>query len=214
MNSSLSVNQQKVIALFNSKSRVAVVDVVKNLKIPRPTAKQVLIKLTELGILEQRGVQRGSYYTLKQTDEILDPSGQQIVVAYKGMASMRNMFDRLSKQLKKGDFYWVFASKGEYYNQEISELLASFHAKINGKGVEDKVIGNIQVKKAIKKNYEGIKRMKIRFTKFNTPLGVIILKKAVISLVWGKQPLAIVVKAPEIYTQYQNFFESMWKQSK
>ncbi len=214
MNSSLSVNQQKVLALFNSKSRVAVVDVVKNLKIPRPTAKQVLVKLTELGILEQRGVQRGSYYTLKQTDEILDPRGKQVVVAYRGMESMRNMFDRLSKQLKKGDSYWVFASKGEYYNTEISKLLASFHSKINANNVEDKVIGNVEVKKAIQKNYEGIKKMKIRFTKFNTPVGVIILKKAVISLVWGKNPLAIVIKAPEICTHYQKFFESMWKQSK
>ncbi len=214
MKHSFSVNQQKVLALFNSKSRVTVFDVVKNLKIPRPTAKQVLAKLTELGILEQRGVQRGSFYTLKQIDEILDPSGKQIVVAYKGIESFQNLFNKLARKLRKGDYYWSFAFKDEYHDVFIGAMLAEFHKQITNKGVDDRTIVNTKVRNIVSRNFKDVKKLKIRYTEADIPVGIIVLDKAVISLVWGKQPLAILISAPEIYKRYQDFFKAMWKQSK
>lgn len=214
MKYSLSINQQRVLALFDSQSQVKVFDVVKKLRLARPTAKQVLVKLTQLDILEQKGLQRGSYYTLKQESEILDPHGKQLVVAYKGMESFQNLFDSLARQLKKGDYYWSFAFKDEYHDEAIANMLASFHKKITDKGVDDKTVASKEIKKIISRNFKDVKKIKISYTNINIPVGMIILNKAVISLVWGKQPLAILIKAPEIYTRYQKFFESIWKQSK
>lgn len=214
MKYSLSVNQQKVLALFNSHNRVTVIGVVKNLKIPRPTAKQVLMKLVELDILEQKGRQRGSYYTLKQESEILDPGGRQIVVAYKGMQSFQNLFNHLARKLKKGDYYWSFAFRDEYYDEIVGNMLANFHKQITEKGVDDRTIAHKRIKAVISRNFKDVKKLRIKYTAIDVPIGMIILDKAVISLVWGKQPLAIVIKAPEIYSRYQNFFKSIWKQSK
>ncbi len=214
MNKSLSINQQKVLALFDSKSRVTVFDVVKSLKIPRPTAKQVLTKLVELDILEQKGRQRGSYYTFKQESEILDPSGKQIVVVYKGMQSFQNLFNRLGRKLKKGDYYWSFAFKDEYHDDVVSKMLVDFHKEITDKGVDDKTIAHRKIKKIISRNFKDVKKLKIKYTSMDIPVGMIILEKAIINLVWGKQPLAILISAPEIYRRYQDFFKSIWKQSK
>lgn len=214
MKHSLSINQQRVLALFDSQTQIKVFDVVKKLRLARPTAKQVLVKLTQLDILEQKGLQRGSYYTLKQESEILDLRGKQLVVVYKGMESFKNLFDQLARQLKKGDYYWSFAFKDEYHDELISKMLASFHKKITDKGVDDKTIASKEIKKMISQNFKDVKKIKIRYTNINIPVGMIVLNKAVITLVWGKQPLAILIKAPEIYARYRQFFESIWKQGK
>jgi predicted transcriptional regulator len=211
MENNLSLNQKKVLALFDEKNRVSIHDVVENLKIPRPTAKQILTRLTKIGLLQQKGLSRGSYYTLMKESEILDPKGDQLVLVYKGMDSFKRLFDQTAKKLKKGDFYWSFAFSDEYYDKNISSMLADFHKKISDKGVDDKTIVNIKKQSLVSNNFKNAKKLKIRYTNINVPTGMIILSNSAINLVWGKQPLAVVIKAPEIYKRYQEFFKSIWK---
>ena len=211
MKHNLSLNQKKVLALFDEKSRVSIGDVVKNLKIPRPTAKQTLGRLVEIKLLQQKGLSRGSYYTITQEGEILNPKGDQLVLVYKGADSFRRLFDQLTKKLKKGDFYWSFAFGDEYHDENISSMLADFHKKISDKGVDDRTIVNKNKKTLVSNNFKNVKKIKIRYTDIGVPTGMIILSNAAINLVWGKQPLAVVIKTPEIYEKYQEFFKSIWK---
>ena len=79
------------------------------------------------------------------------------------------------------------------------------------KKIDDRAIAHYSVKKNIKNAFDGNKNIKIRFTKNNTPLGVIIIKGQVINLTWGDRPTAIEITSEQIHEQYTNFFLELWK---
>lgn len=139
---------------------------------------------------------------------------KQIAVVHEGFKSFKALFNRIADEIKKGDSYWAFAFRKEYYTPAASLFLRSFHKKLEKKGIEDKLLGHVSVRKEIKKTFEGNKNINIKFTTNDTPLGVIILKNKVINLIWGERPTAIEITSEQIYEQYKNFFLELWKQAK
>ena len=209
----LSLKQKQVLQLFEKHDTITVTEVVRILRIPRPTAKQVLTRLMHLHLVERNGLGRGAYYTLKQEDRVMDSYGNELVAVYRGVDGFRRMFRDIAKSLQKKDYYWSFAFKDEYYGSEAITILLDFHKELAKKGVEDRSIAHKSVGPLIKKTYKGISNLKIKFTTQNIPTGMSILGDSVINLVWGESPVAIVIKSPEVYKRYQAFFESLWKQS-
>lgn len=139
---------------------------------------------------------------------------KQIAVVHEGFKSFKAMFNRIADEVEKGDFYWAFAFKNEYYTHSASLFLRNFHQKLEQKKVQDRVIGNNSVKETITKTFDGNKNIEIKFTKKDTPLGVIIIKNKVINLIWGERPTAIEITSEQIYEQYKKFFIDLWDGSK
>ncbi len=210
----LSINQRKTLALFNEEEHVSVGMVSDKLMIPRPTTKQILIRLTELGLISRQGLGRGSFYSLKNEDQIYDTGGNKLISVYKGLNSFENMFLSIKNDLEKGDYYWSFAFKSEYHDPALGSFLPAFHKELTDKGIDDRSIVNAKVKDVVKDIYRAVPQLKIRFTDQDIPVGMIILKDRVINLVWGKKPMAIVIKSPMICQQYTDFFLSVWDKSK
>jgi threonine dehydratase len=206
----LSLNQRRVLALFDGENHVSTNDVVNALGLARPTAKQILTRLKEHDLLESRGLGRGAFYTIKQESDILDTKGDKMVIVYRGMEAFRAMFDRLLRTLKLDDFYWSFAFKDEYQSKEVGDLLERFHSQLTKNGVEDRAIASKEVESVLRSNYAKVPGLKLRFTDLNIPIGTIILKDSVINLVWGEKPIAIVIKVPAIHGQYYRSFLSAW----
>ncbi len=209
----LSVNQRKALALFDSDGRISTHTVADKLNIPRPTAKQILVRLKDLRITEQQGQGRGAYYTLSRESEILDPRGKQLVTVYKGVDSFRGMFDRIARKLGKNDYYWSFAFRNEYHDPLVRDLLVAFHKELAKKKVDDRTIVNQEVAGIVKLNFATVPELQLRFTGMDIPVGMIVIEDAVINLIWGKQPIAIVIKTPEIHKRYHNFFLTAWGQA-
>jgi sugar-specific transcriptional regulator TrmB len=138
---------------------------------------------------------------------------KQIAIVHEGFKSFKAMFNRIADELQKGNFYWAFAFKHEYYTPAASLFLRKFHQKLEEKKIDDRLLGHVSVKVPIKKAFEGNKNMKIRFTKNETPLGVIIIKNKVINLIWGERPTAIEITSEQIYEQYKKFFLELWNKS-
>ncbi len=82
------------------------------------------------------------------------------------------------------------------------------------KKVDDRLIGHLSMKKEILKTHGDNRNYKIRFTDNLTPIGVIILKGKVISLIWGERPTAIEITSEQIHKQYKDFFMELWGKSK
>jgi threonine dehydratase/DNA-binding Lrp family transcriptional regulator len=209
-NLELSLNQKKVLNFLEENSNATTGDISEKLNIVRPTAKQTLQRLLDLGLIYRHGLGRGAYYALKREDEILDSKGDKLVVVYKGNDAFRVMFKEIENELKKGDFYWTFAFKDEYYDKELVSLLHDFHRTLGKKGIDDRLIAMLGVRDVIKQSYKDIPTFKMRFTDMNVPIGMIILKDKVINLMWGKFPIAIMIKSSVICKQYQDFFLSNW----
>lgn len=144
---------------------------------------------------------------LKQKDQ----APKQVAIVHEGFKAFKALFNRIADELNKGDSYWAFAFKEEYHIPTVSLFLRSFHKTLEEKKIKDKVIAHQSVKKNIKKAFEGISNIKIRFTRNNTPVGVIIIKNKVINLMWGERPTAIEITSEQIYEQYQKFFLESWK---
>ncbi len=139
---------------------------------------------------------------------------KQIAIVHEGFKTFKAMFNRIADEFKKGDSYWAFSFKDEYYSLTASLFLRNFHQKLEKKKIDDKLLGHISTKKFIKKAFEGNKNIKIKFARNETPLGVIIIKGKIINLVWGERPTAIEITSEQIYQQYRSFFTESWDKAR
>lgn len=213
-NHELSLNQRKALELFNDDEHISVGMVAEKLTIPRPTAKQILLRLTELGLISRQGLGRGSFYVLKNEDEIYDSGGNKLITVYKGSSAFHNMFVHIERNLEPQDFYWSFAFKHEYHDAALTTLLINFHNDLATKNIDDRSIVHKSVSEVVRETYKNMPNLTIKVTDQDVPVGMIILKDQVINLVWGDKPMAIVMKSPVICQQYTDFFLSVWDKSK
>ena len=208
--SMLSLNHQKVLSYMEGRDYATTSEISENLGILRPTVRQTLQRLIKLELITRQGLGRGAYYFLKHEDEIFDSKGNKLVTVYKGKNSFKIMFKELQLNLTGDDFYWSFAFKNEYYDQNLGQFLLHFHRTLTNRGVDDRTIAMVDVRDIILHTYQSAPALKIRFSDKDLPTGMIILKDRIITLVWGKAPIAIMIKSPIICKRYQDFFLSAW----
>ena len=151
--------------------------------------------------------------TLQQKQQFSKEPQQATV--YEGYKAIKAMFDSILEEMGKSSYYYVFAFKEEYLSSEIaSRFLRNIHLKLSEKGIDDRLIAHISIKKDFKKNYSDIKNIKFRFLNMNFPLGLMIIDNRVINWTWGERPTAIEIVSKQITEQYKKFFLEMWKIAK
>ncbi len=139
---------------------------------------------------------------------------QQIATIYEGYEAIKSMFNLIIEQLDKQSHYYVFAFKDEYISSEIvSIFLRNIHQQLAKKRVDDRLIAHISIEDKVRENYKDIKKMKIKFTKIDFPLGLMIINDKIINWVWGKRPTAVEIISKQIAEQYKNFFLNIWNSS-
>ena len=67
-----------------------------------------------LNIIEDRVVV--SYYHWRTRTQKKYSQSKQVAIVYEGFKSFKALFNKIEQELKKGDSYWVFAFKNEYYS--------------------------------------------------------------------------------------------------
>ncbi|MDD5193558.1 MAG: helix-turn-helix domain-containing protein [Candidatus Nanoarchaeia archaeon] len=139
---------------------------------------------------------------------------KQEVVMHEGYNAVRALFNRIISDLKKSDFYYVFALKESYKEGSAPLFFAKVHKKLEEKNILDYAIANESVKKEVLLAYSDNKNIQLRFVKQNIPVGVIIIKNKVIELIWGELPTAIEINSNQIYQHYKDFFEEVWRNAK
>jgi sugar-specific transcriptional regulator TrmB len=139
---------------------------------------------------------------------------RQMATVHEGYKAVKALFNRMAEELQKKDFYYAFAFKEFYREVTVPLFFRAFHNKLEEKKIPDKIIAHIEVKKEVKAAYKGNKNIQLRFTRFNTPLGLIVIPNKVIQVIWGERPTAIEITSSQIYQQYKKFFEEMWEEAK
>lgn len=194
---------------------------------------ETLEKLQEKGLVSFIIISKTKYFQASDPQEILhllderkrrfkeileelrlkqkDHTAKQVAVVHEGYKAFKALFNRIADELNRGDSYWAFAFKEEYYAPTVSLFLRNFHRALEEKKIDDRAVAHYSVKKNIKNAFAGNKNIKIKFTKNNTPLGVIIIKDKVINLIWGDRPTAIEITSQQIHKQYAKYFLELWK---
>ncbi len=140
---------------------------------------------------------------------------RQVAKVYEGYKAVKGLYNSLTENLNQDNYYYVFAFRREYKDLALaSRFLRDVHVKLNQKGVDDRIIGHVDVKRNMLKNYGDIKNIKLRFTKHNFPPGLVIINDRVINFVWGERPTAVEIISTQIANQYTQFFLEMWKLAK
>lgn len=140
---------------------------------------------------------------------------QQTATVYEGYKAIKAMFDSILDELDKKGYYYVFAFKDEYISSPLaSRFLRNIHIRLSEKGVDDRLITHVSVRKEFKENYSDIKNIKFRFSDLDLPLGLMIINDRVINWVWGERPTAVEITSPQIARQYKKFFLNIWDASK
>lgn len=209
--SNLSQNQLRVLDLFTLHEPLKVADVVAYLKLPRPTAKQILSKLVSLHLVRRHGQGRSAAYSMRSEDEVIGTHGQKLIVVHRGEDALEKMLGDVTRRLGKDDLYWSFAFKDEYQQERVVNLLRELHRKLEIKKVDDRSIVHEEARENVTSTYRRNKNLRLRFTKHSVPLGTVILRDRVINLTWGKQPIAVEVRSTAIQKSYSDFFLSEWE---
>jgi len=139
---------------------------------------------------------------------------KQETVIHEGHKALRALFNRITDDLKKGDYYYSFALKQDYKDGAAPIFFTNIHRKLADKKVTDKSIANEEVRKDIEKAYKDNKNIQFRYIKKSTPLGIVLIKNKIIQLTWGELPTAIETTSKQMHEQYKAFFEDQWKEAK
>ncbi len=132
---------------------------------------------------------------------------------YEGYKGIKGIYDKILKELKKGDTYYVIGARqiGDEQNKTINILINNFHRQREKKGIKVKIIFNKDLEKEIKKEIEGFRNINYKFNKSKTNSVILIYKNKVINFIYTQKLIAIEIISEEISKSYKKFFNEMWK---
>lgn len=138
---------------------------------------------------------------------------KQEATVYEGFEGVRVAVDNILNIMKRNEEYYVFALGEELKTEKLRRFFKRYHALRVKKSVKVKLIANPNVRRSFSKYYK-YKGTKLRFTKLNLPTGIFVFNGYVMTVVWGEEPTAFVIKSKKNYEKYKEFFEEMWRIAK
>lgn len=129
---------------------------------------------------------------------------------FEGTKGIMAMLNALIEDGRKGDEYRFFATFLEEKNEEIQKFFRKFDLKRAEKGLIVKGIAPLKIKSL----FVGRKVLKIKFVNFPIPSDISIFKNKVALIAWGDKPVGYLIRSPQIYSMFKNFFESIWESIK
>lgn len=136
--------------------------------------------------------------------------GKKAINVFTGKKQFFNYYSALEKDINRGDFYYTFAFKNEYQDDDIKKYLRKFHLKLSKKGVDDRAIFDKKVEIIARRNYSDNKNIQIKFKNFHIPVGLVVTKNKVLQLGWKPEPFIIEICNKSLFRYYCDFFMENW----
>lgn len=136
---------------------------------------------------------------------------QKGVMIYEGVKEIESAFNNILNTLSKDEEYLVFSLTDELGRKNIIKFFLKYHKKRIEKGIKTRLIAHEPVQKIYQQNYLSLKDLYVKFSKVKLPTGVFVYGDNVMSVIWGKKPIAFTITSSENAKKYREFFEEMWK---
>jgi len=132
---------------------------------------------------------------------------------YEGYKCIKGIYDKILRELKKGDTYYVFGARqlGDKENETLNNLINNFHLQREKKAIKVKIIFNRDLEKEIKASIKKFKHIEYKFSDIKTNSFTLIYKDKVIDFLYTKRLIAIETISKEISESYKKFFDELWK---
>ena len=135
------------------------------------------------------------------------PQNQDASV-YKGIRSVKMLFNEATKTKDKK--IYLFAT-GWGAKKTLGKFLYIFHKKIRYNKIDFKAVANKGVSFDPKEYpYD----MKFLDSKNVIPTTIMLFDNKVLNIIWGDNPISILIKSKPVYDTYKNYFDELWSQAK
>jgi sugar-specific transcriptional regulator TrmB len=129
---------------------------------------------------------------------------------YEGFNGVKVAFNNILNKVPPNNEYYVFTLGEELGKSELKHFFRDYHKKRIQKKIKVKLIANEKIRTIFKK-YHIYKNMNVKFSKLKLPLGIFIYEDYVMTVVWGEEPTAFVIKSRNNAEKYKEFFLEIWK---
>ena len=130
---------------------------------------------------------------------------------YVGIAGWRTLYKKILGSLSSKDEYLAFGiGVDEINNIEVKRFIKTFHLNRSEKRVWARILMGHRTKSKMK-HFDDLKYYKYKFTKVKFPTNIAVYKDNVVTLVWGVNPVAFVIKSSQVAKKYRDYFESVWE---
>ena len=141
---------------------------------------------------------------------------KQSVEMYEGRQAIFKLLFNIVEESKKGDEYLSFTFGEEFADPEIMNFYRNLMLKRKDKGMKIRVLANKRIKSLLEKSHDKfhLETIHNRYTSFNFPQGIVIVKDKVIIMNWKNKPTAILIASSQIAEQFRTFFYELYNGAK
>ncbi len=133
------------------------------------------------------------------------------VQVFTGWPAIKNVFNLLIKDAKKGDVCYAFGIP-EALSVQRSRFFRHWRAQTDAIGITQQLIVHKKISKSPEFDPTSA-YSKIRYTAQETPTSVDIFKNTTILGVWVEQPFVIQITSKSVADSFKNYFDQLWKTS-
>jgi len=144
--------------------------------------------------------------------QIKDNEKEQSVEVFEGWKGIKNIFNNLIKDARKGDKWYAFGMP-KIMSDERSVFFSKWRMQTDKIGIQQYLIANKEIRNseelAPKSRYSNI-----RYLNQETPTTVDIFKNFTMLIIWSEIPILILVKSQQVSESFMKFFDNMWKHAR
>lgn len=144
--------------------------------------------------------------------EMKEKTPEQSVEVYSGWNGVKNVFNLLLKEAKRGDVWCAFGIP-EVQSKQRARFFRHWREESDRIGIMQRLIANQKIKGSAELAPHS-PLSKIRYSSYETPTSVDIFLEYTLLGVWGENPIMVVMKEKQIADSFRLFFEQLWKGAK
>lgn len=144
--------------------------------------------------------------------QVSEKQTEQSIEVFEGWPGIKNMFNHLIKDAKKGDIWYAFGIP-ETLSKERARFFQHWRTETDKIGITQKLIANTKIKGSPELAPQS-KYSQIRYIDEETATSIDIFKNHTLLGIWAEKPILIVVKGKAVSESFLAYFNHLWERAK
>ncbi|MGV8168506.1 MAG: TrmB family transcriptional regulator [Candidatus Nanoarchaeia archaeon] len=138
---------------------------------------------------------------------------KQEATVFEGFEGFRSALNQALDVMEQGEEYLVFLLGEELLQKNIVNFFNNYHLRRAEKKVKVRFIGKASLRNKLDQ-YKKYKLSKTRFTSQKYPVGTVIFKDRVMTMLFEDEPVVFLMKSKKMHDRYKEYFEEVWSSAK
>ena len=131
---------------------------------------------------------------------------------YEGIKSIKNFFNNILEDLKKGDEYYVISATYGNKKQEILQAFyQNYHTKRIKKGIKVNMLANHEIKDTMVPAAKKLSNVRILPKYFQNNMIIAFYKNKSFMFFFTEEPKGFLIEDEEVVKSFKTYFNTFWK---